>query len=49
VYLHGLFEDPVVLAALFGVQAPTLDHVFEGLADHLDRNIDAGFLKQLIA
>ncbi len=48
-YLHGLFEDPVVLAALFGVQAPTLDHVFEGLADHLDRNSDAGFLKQLIA
>ena len=48
-YLHGLFEDPVVLAALFGVQAPTLDAVFDGLSDHLDRNIDADFLKQLIA
>ena len=49
VYLHGLFENPAVLAALFGIQSPSLDTVFDGLADCLDRNIDPNFLKQLIA
>jgi adenosylcobyric acid synthase len=48
-YLHGLFENPAVLATLFGTQVPNLDAVFEGLADCLDRNIDRDFLKQLIA
>ena len=48
-YLHGLFEDPSVLTALFGIEVPTLDTVFEGLADALNRNIAPGFLKQLIA
>ena len=32
-YLHGLFEDPAVLQALFGASVPTLDSVFDGLAD----------------
>ena len=36
VYLHGLFEDPAVLHALFGAAAPTLDTVFDGLADFID-------------
>lgn len=49
IYLHGLFENPNVLAALFGAQVPSLDTVFEGLADCLGRNIDHDFLKQLIA
>jgi len=49
IYLHGLFENPNVIGALFGAQVPTLDTAFEGLADCLDRNIDHGFLKQLIA
>jgi adenosylcobyric acid synthase len=48
-YLHGLLENPAVLAALFDTQVPNLDAVFEGLADCLDRNIDRDFLKKLIA
>jgi adenosylcobyric acid synthase len=32
VYLHGLFEDPAVLQALFGGDAPTLETALKGLA-----------------
>ena len=32
-YLHGLFENPSVLHALFGAQTQTLDDVFDRLAD----------------
>jgi adenosylcobyric acid synthase len=39
-YLHGLFEDPAALKALFGTQVPTLETVFEGLADFVDRHLD---------
>ncbi len=45
-YLHGLLEDPAVLRALFGAQTPTLDTVFEGLADYIERHFDADFLMQ---
>ena len=48
-YLHGLFEDPVVLHALFGAQTPTLETVFEGLADYLDQHMSTEVLKSLIA
>jgi len=48
-YLHGLFEEPAVLQALFGAQTPTLDTVFEGLADYLDAHMDTQVLHQLIA
>jgi len=48
-YLHGLFEDPAVLQALFGASAPTLDCVFDGLADYLERHIAPGLLDALIA
>jgi len=48
-YLHGLFEDPAVLQALFGAQTPTLETVFEGLADYLDKHMQANFLRALIA
>ena len=48
-YLHGLFENPAVIAALFGTEVPSLDTVFDGLADCLDRNIASDFLEQLIA
>jgi adenosylcobyric acid synthase len=48
VYLHGLFEDPAVLQALFGAAAPTLDSVFDGLADFIDAHFAAGVLDQLI-
>jgi adenosylcobyric acid synthase len=49
VYLHGLFEDPAVLMALFGASAPTLDTVFDGLADYIGRHFEAGVLDALIA
>jgi adenosylcobyric acid synthase len=47
-YLHGLFEDPEVLQALFGVAARTLDTVFDGLADHIDSHFQPGVLRSLI-
>jgi adenosylcobyric acid synthase len=48
-YVHGLFEAHSVLCALFGSQARTLDTVFDGLADCLERNSTPGFLQALIA
>ena len=48
VYLHGLFEDPAVLRALFGADVPTLDSVFDGLADYIERHFDDGVLASLI-
>lgn len=47
-YAHGLFEDAAVLAALFGPHARTLDAVFEGLADVLDRHFAPGALTALL-
>jgi adenosylcobyric acid synthase len=48
-YLHGLFENTVVLQALFGAQVPTLETVFEGLADFVEAHFDAGVLRDLVA
>jgi adenosylcobyric acid synthase len=48
-YLHGLFEDPAVLHALFGAPTPTLETVFEGLADYLDRHVAREVLQDLVA
>jgi adenosylcobyric acid synthase len=48
-YLHGLFEDPRVLQALFGATTPTLDSVFEGLADYIEQHFQPGVLQSLIA
>ncbi|APW37708.1 cobyric acid synthase CobQ [Rhodoferax koreense] len=48
-YLHGLFEDPAALQALFGRQVPTLDAVFDGLADYVERHFAPGVLQALIA
>ncbi len=47
-YLHGLFEDPAALAALFGHAAPTLEHVFDGLADFVRDHFEPGVLDRLI-
>ena len=47
-YLHGMFEDPRVLAALFGAATPTLDSVFEGLADYIGQHFQPGVLPSLI-
>ena len=48
VYLHGLFEDPRVLQALFGAKVPTLDAVFDGLADFIGQHFQSGFLASLL-
>lgn len=53
-YLHGLFEDPAVLQALFGASlggrpVPTLDAVFDGLATYIEQHFEAGVLSALIA
>jgi adenosylcobyric acid synthase len=47
-YLHGLFEDPAVLRALFGASAPTLDVVFDGLADYIGTHFAPGVLDALV-
>jgi len=53
VYLHGLLEDPAVLQALFGARlnrpVPTLDTVFDGLADFVQTHFEPGVLSGLIA
>lgn len=48
-YLHGLLECPAVLQALFGTQVPTLETVFEGLADFVEQHFSEAFLRDLIA
>lgn len=47
-YLHGLFEHPAVLRALFGATVPTLETVFDGLADFLQTHVEPGVLDALI-
>lgn len=51
-YLHGMFEDPAVLQALFGGtntgQLLTYDKVFDGLADYIERHFEPGVLAALI-
>jgi adenosylcobyric acid synthase len=51
-YLHGLFEDPAALQALFGNTlagpVPTLDTVFDGLADFVETHFEAGVLQSLL-
>jgi adenosylcobyric acid synthase len=43
-----MFEDPAVLQALFGATTPTLNSVFDGLADYIAQHFEAGFLDSLI-
>jgi adenosylcobyric acid synthase len=47
-YLHGLFENPAVLQALFGAQARPLDHVFDALADGVEAHFKPGALMALL-
>ena len=47
-YLHGMFEDPAVLQALFGATTPTLNSVFDGLADYISQHFEKNFLNSLI-
>ena len=52
VYVHGLFEDAAAVQALFGAgraqPVPTLDSVFEGLADYVQVHFEPGMLDALI-
>ena len=52
-YVHGLFEDPAAMQALFGAHlsgpVPTLDGVFEGLADFIEQHFEPAVLSALIA
>ena len=52
VYVHGLFENAVVLQALFSsdgtLPLTTLDSVFEGLADYVQAHFEAGVLDAMI-
>jgi adenosylcobyric acid synthase len=48
VYLHGMFEDPAVLHALFGSTVATLDSVFDGLADFIDCHFRPSVIADLI-
>ena len=49
IYLHGLFENPEVLKALFGAETITLESVFDGLADFLGQHMSSETLQKLIA
>jgi adenosylcobyric acid synthase len=49
IYLHGLFENPEVLKALFGAETVTLESVFDGLAGFLERHMPSATLQELIA
>jgi len=52
VYLHGMLEDAAVLQALFGArlrgEVPTLDKVFDGLADYIGNHFDAEVLDAMV-
>ncbi len=48
-YVHGLFEDAAVLRAMFGSAAPSLDAVFDGLADQIEAAFTPGVLNGLLA
>ncbi len=52
IYLHGLFEDPAALQALLchhmDGPVPTLDTVFERMADFVEANSDKNVLQALI-
>ncbi len=49
VYLHGLLEDPAVMKALFGADAPTMEAVFDGLARGVAPHFEPGVLDALVA
>jgi adenosylcobyric acid synthase len=47
-YVHGLFENPAVMRALFGRETPTLDDTLNGLADFIDAHFAPGVLMSLV-
>jgi adenosylcobyric acid synthase len=47
-YLHGLFENPPVVRALFGREPRALDAVLDGLADLIEQHFRPGALMALL-
>jgi adenosylcobyric acid synthase len=47
-YVHGLLESASAMRALFGLQTPTLDDTFDGLADFIDPCFAPGALMSLL-
>jgi len=47
-YVHGLFENPGVMRALFGRETPTLEDTFERLADFIESGFGREALLRLI-
>jgi adenosylcobyric acid synthase len=45
IYLHGVLEDPAVLNAFSGSSPPSLDSVFDRLADAIDVHVDRAWLE----
>ena len=48
IYMHGLFESPGTLRALFGATIPSLDDSFDTLADIVEEHLDTTWLDQLL-
>jgi adenosylcobyric acid synthase len=47
VYAHGLFESAAVMTGLFAAPHRSLDDIFDGLADFIDRRFAPGVLMDL--
>jgi adenosylcobyric acid synthase len=47
-HTHGLFESTAAIRAQFGVEPPSLDGVFDGLADFIERGFEPGVLSSLV-
>jgi adenosylcobyric acid synthase len=47
-YVHGMFESPLVMRTLFGRQTPTLEDTLNGLADFIDAHFQEGALMSLL-
>jgi adenosylcobyric acid synthase len=48
IYVHGMFESPAVMRALFGRDTRTIDDTFNGLADFIDSRFAPGMLMSLL-
>ena len=48
IYIHGLFECPSVLHALFGAQTRSLDNVLDAMADYVELHFGVAALAQLV-
>jgi adenosylcobyric acid synthase len=48
IYMHGLFESPQIMRALFGQETRTLEDTFDGLADFIDARFAQGTLSSLL-